>query len=275
MTTVHSPGGSSAAAFVKARRAGVSLEHYPGAKPADLSAAYRVQDEAIDLWDEPVGGWKVGRINAPWDAQLGGGDRLVGPIFASQIHQAADGVIDMPVFEGGFAAVEGEYVFELSADAPAGKTEWSDAEAIALIGAVHIGIEVASSPYSRINDEGPLVTISDFGNNAGLMIGSEVSHWRSFDLARWTVETKLDGVRVGAGAASALPGGPLGSFRAALAICASRGRALQRDMMISTGAISGVHEARIGQLAEISFGDYGTLRCRIAAARGSARAGAA
>jgi 2-keto-4-pentenoate hydratase len=276
MKTVVAPGkASSAMAFVSARRAGVSIEHYPGQKPKDLAAAYRVQDEAIELWGEPIGGWKVGRINAPWAEQLGGGDRLVGPIFSSQIRWASANTPEMPVFEGGFAAVEGEYVFLLGADAPVGKEVWSEAEAKALIHEVHIGVEIASSPYSRINDDGPLVTISDFGNNAGLLIGPAVVGWDGADMRDWRVETRLDGELVGVGAASDLPGGPIGSLRAALAICAARGRPLRRGMAISTGAISGVHEARIGQEADISFGAFGALRCRITTAHAKARVGAA
>ena len=257
---------SSATAFVSARRAGESIESYPGRKPRNLAAAYRIQDEAIDLWGGAIGGWKVGRIGPPWDQALGA-DRLVGPVFADQIRRSDASVIEMPVFDGGFAAVEGEFVVVLGDDAPAGKLDWTDAESKALIGAIHAGVEVASSPYSRINDDGPLVTISDFGNNAGLLIGPEIPMWRDFDLPAWTVETLLDGARVGTGSASGISGGPVASLTAALAICASRNRPLRRGMAISTGAVSGVHEARIGQIAEVRFAGLAPVRCSIASAR--------
>ncbi len=38
-----------------------------------------------------------------------------------------------------------------------------------------IGIEIASSPLQNINDYGPAVVASDFGNNAGLLLGAEVA----------------------------------------------------------------------------------------------------
>lgn len=266
VTSLARSNFSSAAAFVSARRAGASLKIYPGPKPQDLVAAYRIQDEAIRLWNGSIGGWKVGRILPPF-ASAFGEDRLVGPIFADQIQRTGASIVEMPVFEGGFAAVEGEFVILLRDDAPAGKTVWSDAEGRALIAAVHAGIEVASSPYPRINDDGPLVTISDFGNNAGLLIGPELPNWRDFDLPSWTVETYLDGVPVGSGAATGIPGGPVDSLRAALAICARRGRPLRRGMAVSTGAVSGVHEARIGQTAEVRFAGLSTLRCTMATAR--------
>jgi 2-keto-4-pentenoate hydratase len=259
----------TAAAFVRARRAGESLAHYPGRPPRDQAEAYGVQDEAINLWAAPIGGWKVGRINAPWDAEMGG-DRLVGPIFQPQIRSAE--AAEMPVFEGGFAAVEGEFVFVVREDAPSDKVEWSRGEAMGMVGGVRLGIEVASSPYANINNEGPLVTISDFGNNAGLLIGAELIEWHNFSFLNTRVETRLDSKSVGEGWASTMPGGPLESFRAALSICASRGRPLKRGMLISTGAVSGVHEARSGQDAQVIFEGLGNLSCRLVGMRQPVRA---
>ena len=75
-----------AAAFVEARLRGGSLPAFPGAIPADLVAAYAVQDLAIARWPDRVVGWKVGYIGA--DRRDGSGDdRLLGPIFARQLQQ--------------------------------------------------------------------------------------------------------------------------------------------------------------------------------------------
>ena len=54
-----------ATAFVEARKSGRSIAEYPGERPATLAAAYRVQDQALSLWDREVAGWKVGKINPP------------------------------------------------------------------------------------------------------------------------------------------------------------------------------------------------------------------
>ena len=61
------------------------------------------------------------------------------------------------------------------------------AEAADLIGAVHAGIEVASSPLGRINELGPIAVISDFGNNNGLVIGPEIAGWRTSGFEDWEV----------------------------------------------------------------------------------------
>ena len=45
------------------------------------------------------------------------------------------------------------------------RTVWKINDTLNHIGSVHIGLDVASSPFSGISDFGPLVTISDVGNN--------------------------------------------------------------------------------------------------------------
>ena len=54
-------------------------------------------------------------------------------------------------------------------------SSWTDAEAADMVGALHIGVEPASSPLATINELGPAVVVSDFGNNAGLLLGPEVA----------------------------------------------------------------------------------------------------
>ena len=85
-----------AEAFVAARKAGRALDAYPGEKPQTLAEAYAIQDRALMLWDDAVGGWKVGKIPPPRDAVLGA-NRLIGPIPEKMIFEEAGSPIPMPV----------------------------------------------------------------------------------------------------------------------------------------------------------------------------------
>lgn len=254
-----------AAAFVAARRSGQSVAAYPGALPGSLAEAYMIQSQAISLWPDRVVGWKVGRINAPWDKQFGT-DRLAGPIFAGQLTESRDSPDTVHIFPGGFGAVEGEIVIEVASDAPAGKLDWTLQEAAAIAGVFRLGVEIASSPFAGINDFGPLVTISDFGNNNGLILGDEIKSARLASPADWRLRTLIDGVEVGAADAASIPGGPLESFRAVLEICARQGHPLRRGMQITTGAVTGVHNIRAGQSATIEMAGMASIRCQAALA---------
>jgi len=252
--------------FLAARRAAAGLDDYPGDFPASLEDAYAIQDEAIARWNRPVIGWKIGRVLAPLSDRYGT-DRLAGPIFNRKDAPANGDGVEMDVFAHGFAAGEAEFLLRIGAAPPAGKSDYSLDETADLIEAVHVGIEVASSPLRTINELGPIAVISDFGNNNGLVIGPEVEDWRQSGFETWTVETLIDGARVGTGRAAAFPHGAIGAARFLFELMARRGIALAPGQWISSGAVTGVHPARPGQSVEARFGDDAVVRCRLTAAQ--------
>ncbi len=258
------PASAIAAAFVRARLAASAIDAYPGPIPPDRLSAYDCQEAAIALWPDAIAGWKIGRP-MPGQEKDFGDTRLTGPIFRKTVRRA-DGVVSAPFIANGFAAVEAEYVFRMGRDAPAGKTDWSTDDVAALVEAMHIGVELAGSPFPGINALGPCVTVSDFGNNAGLILGREIADWRARALHDLACETFIDGASVGRGDAASVLGGPLGALAFLLGHCAARGRPLQAGQLVSTGAATGVHEIRIGQTARMSFGRDGEIECAAARA---------
>lgn len=259
----HAETAEIARRFTAARREGRVIASYPGPLPHSLERAYAIQDAAIATWPDEIVGWKVGRITGADEAKYGV-DRLAGPIFRANFKSVQEAA-ETAIFENGFAAVEGEAVILLGDDAPAGKTDWTIEETRALIGDVRAGVEIASSPFPGINEHGPLVTISDFGNNNGLIVGEPIPHWRDFDCSEWVCETFIDGASVGRDTPAAIPGGPVESLRFLLALCARRGLPLKKGMAVSTGAVTGVHQIRVGQSAIIAFEGVAPIGVRVAA----------
>ena len=255
-----------AEAFVQARRSAAALAQYPGQAPVTLAQAYRIQDQAIAIDGRAVAGWKVGRIFPPADVALGN-DRLAGPIFANTVVEADDGCPSMPVFAAGFAAAEAEFLLHI-APGHTGAAPLDDKDTLALLDEVRLGIEIASSPYAAINADGPAVTASDFGNNAGLVVGPTLVHWRGHDLCAIPVQTEIDGAIVGAATAAKMLDGPLGAVRFLLAHLATRGIDISQGTWVSTGAVTGVHPVRAGQRVRAVFGVHGVVECTIKAARG-------
>jgi 2-keto-4-pentenoate hydratase len=247
--------------FVEARRTGKSVDSYPGTPPADLAAAYAIQDCALAIWGRPIGGWKVGRINSPDDVRLGT-NRLAGPVFRDLIVEAGQPESEFSVFAEGFAAAEAEFMLRLAPQA--GPLPTTPEQAMAWVDDVRIGIEIASSPYARINEDGPCVTVSDHGNNAGLLLGSRVvpELWAELDAV--TVSMDIDGVEVGRATTATMLDGPFGALCFILGNLAARGIAPQAGWWISSGAITGVHQIRAGQQAVASFAGIGQVTARIA-----------
>lgn len=261
-----------AAAFTQARAQGRALAQFPGDIPPDLLTAYRVQDLAIARWPDQLVGWKVGFIAAE-RRDDSGDERLLGPIFRRALWNATGSIVDIPVFQGGFGAVEAEYVLRLDADAPAGQQSWTPEQAAALPATLFIGMEVASSPLATINQLGPRVVVSDFGNNNGLIVGPEIPDWQQRDESGLRCSTAIDGRIVGQGGATTLPGGLRAAYAFALARSARRGRPLKAGDLIATGNATGIHDILPGQIASIHFDGVGELQCRAVAATPQGAAG--
>jgi 2-keto-4-pentenoate hydratase len=251
--------------FLAARRAAGGLAGYPGDFPGTLDEAYRVQDQAIAAWGRPVVGWKVGRINPPLSERYGA-DRLAGPIFAAQEFSDGETMPECPVFAEGFAAGEAEFLLRIGRTPPPGQERFTLDEAAGLIDVVHVGIEIASSPLGAINQLGPVAVISDFGNNNGLVVGAPIPDWRTSGFEQWKVTTRIDGLEAGTGRAAAFPDGAIGAARFLFELMAKRAIALAPGQWISSGAVSGVHDAAPGQRVEADFGGRFKVACRLKAA---------
>lgn len=259
---VESGADAIAQAFVTSRASGAPLTGYPGDEPRDLAEAYRIQDAAIRQTARPVVGWKVGRINPPHE----GVNRLAGPIFADQLVEATGGAAPaMPVINGGFAAAEAEFLLRIAAAPDPAKRAYTMADAIAAVDAVHVGIEIAGSPFAGINDHGPLVTISDFGNNNGLVVGPAVEGWRDAGIVDWPVTLAVNGVEAGAATAATMLDGPFGAVRFLLEHMAARGAMLAAGQWVSTGAVTGIHRVSPGDRVEARFNGELAAYCTITA----------
>lgn len=251
-------------AFISARRAGRALSDYPGDVPATFAQAYALQDRSISLWPDKVAGWKIGMTPPAFraDAEF---DRVAGPIFAGSVRAYAGAAVVMPVFDGGFAAIEAEFLFRIGRTIEPGSVEATPEAAADVVSAMHAGVEIASSPFKGINDLGPTSIISDFGNNFGLIVGDEIANWRDIALNELGAAVSINGQAVGAGDAAGILNGPLSAVAFLIGVCGARGLALNEGVWISTGAVTGVHEAAPGDVSRVDFGAHGVIELSLEA----------
>ena len=254
-----------ATSFVEARLQSRPLANYPGRVPDDLATAYRCQDAAIELWPDRIAGWKVGRIPEALEERFAS-DRLAGPIFATTIQYAnGEQRLESPVYPGGFAAIEAEFVIVVKSDAPAGKLEWSREEASEMIRDLRIVVETASSPLRSINDLGPAAIVSDFGNNAGLIVGPSITDWQSRELESMSCEAFIEGKSVGKGGAFRLSGGPIRSLQFMLDLAARRQHEVRGGLTAPEGVHQGIGGPRVSVVEDHAPGLEGNARALIAA----------
>lgn len=231
-----------------ARNSAVALSGFPGSPPVTLGRAYQIQASSMARWPDTVSGWKVGGIPEQHRHSLGA-DWLVGPIFERSAKQAAGSTsVPMPVFDGGFAAIEPELVVQI------GNTRAEDR--------MFIGAEIASSPVPAINDYGPTAVVCDFGNNNGLLLGAEIANWQHSE-EPLEVSIWIDDTLISSRTLEGLSAHASRALQFCLDHAAQQGRELRPGMFVSTGAITGIHEANVGAGSKISFGKWGVLHLHL------------
>ncbi len=244
-------------ALIDARRACKPLTGFPAELPQNLEQAYAVQIQSIADWGADLIGFKVGGVPPQFQKQFPT-IWQAGPMFADQEYYAKSGdSIYVTVFEGGFAAYEAELVFVLKdldkLETPLETTE----ETHKFIKAVHLGAEIASSPNLEVNNLGPGSIISDMGNNAGVVLGPEAPLSILDDFSKLEVVLHIDDVEIGRATPNPGDNGPLGALRFILNhFIRMKGQLdLPENCLISSGAITGVHQSHAGTKGHIKFGD--------------------
>lgn len=248
----------AAESFCAHRKAAAGFTDFPGQFPETLDEAYAIQRTAIEIWDRPIAGWKVGRILGQHEEQHGE-NRFLGPIFHDSVWPVADeGSTPFPATRGGFAALEAELVAII--DGPATTNTVTPQQCADLVREWRFGIEVAGSALATIGDLGPLASIAGFGNNMGLVLGDLLDGAAPDDVLCTTV---IEGQPFGPKPASALPGGPLAAIAYAVNKLRELGHPIEDGTMISTGAITGVHPVEPGQVCEVRFEPGQTINCEV------------
>ena len=244
--------GAISSTLLEARRKASALPKFPGEVPETLDEAYAIQDASRAGRGCDVAGWKVGGI-PPELRDTYGAAFLVGPIFTDTVVTAQPGErTAMPVFVGGFAAIEPEFILKL------GATREEDR--------LFIGAEIASSPVHDINGYGPAAIVSDFGNNHGILIGDEVEDWQDRK-GPFPIKTTIDGEVIGTRELAEIGEAVFASRDFLLAHAARRGVDVPVGTFISCGAITGVHEAVAGAQSALDFGDLGTVDLELVPAK--------
>ncbi len=261
-TSLPEPDDEVSRRLVGARLSARPLADFPGRLPVTLEQAYSIQSASADRWPDEVTAWKVGKLSAP-DRERFQTEKYAGPIFQSSIRTAEQGSCEaMAIYEGGFAAIEAEYALELGSAVPPSKKDYSDEELADLVRAVYGVAEVASSPMAVVIELGVTSVVSDFGVNAGLVVGPKISGWRSLGPESLFASVDVDDYTIGEANSEPIDRNALQALRFLISLSASRGIALPEGTLISTGALTGVHHVQVGSTARVSFGSFGSFEVR-------------
>ena len=261
---------TTARELVGARHLGHQLTAFPGSVPTQLDEAYAVQDGVLALDPGSVVGWKLGTISSSFRQQFAA-TRFIGPIMSGTVARAnGDQPVSLPCREGWLTGIEAEFTFEIGEDLPARQKQYEPADVASFTDKVYASVEVIGSPIAGIIGLGPGAIVSDYGVNAGLVLGAPIPDWASRPPEALSVRVTVDTGPAIDGNAACISDGLSGAVAFVINEITRRGRHIRRGDLICTGATTGLHQVANSSDITIEFDGSGTVVLSIVGVLGTA-----
>lgn len=216
--------------------------------------AYRVQDNVFaELWPgaRPAG-WKAG----------GPSDKVTptaAPIPPERVLRSPANVQAGSLHMVG---VEAEVAFRLARDLPLRSRPYSDRSVAAAVGEALVAIELCGSRLAGWRETSGLWKLADFQTNSALIVGSGVKAWQKIDFVAQECEFTVGDRTVKATGAHPF-GNPFRLIPWLVKHAAKRGHGLRAGDVVTTGAWTGLVEARAGDTVKARFPGIGEATVRI------------
>lgn len=242
------------------RRAGTKLGALPPRlRPATRAEGYAVQAGLEAMSGRPLWGWKIAATSTAGQRHINVDGPLGGRILAEMV--VPEGA-PVPLAGNAMLVAEPEFVFRLGADLPPRTADYAQAEVMAAVAALHLGIEVPDSRFADFTAAGGPQLIADNACAHLFVLGAEAppAAWRGLDLARHGVRCDVAGryARDGIGA------NVLGDPRIALTWLANElsrhGTGLRAGQYVTTGTCAVPLEILpAGDRVEADYGPLGRI----------------
>ena len=237
---------SAAAALYEARKSKAVLGDPPG-PVADLGEAYHIQDALISLMeadDGPVAGWKVA-LTTPVMQQMCGVD-----------HPCEGAVLRYRVFTSpaicdtsrlGRLGVEAEIAMTIGQDMTGTGLAYTAETAAESVDSVCAAIELVDDQNADYSAISAIRLVANNSLNAGIVLGPQVTDWRSLDLAAVKGAMLIDGEVVAEGTGADILGHPLNAVAWLANNLTARGRILRRGDVVMCGSFVRTQFPTFGQ----------------------------
>ena len=229
--------------------------------PASLHEAYAIR-HAFQEIEEATGrgaiaGYKIGLTTPVMQKLCGVDEPCYGAIFASEVHHRRAVLSARDYCRLG---VETEIAFRLGDDLPEVGNRQKVADAVESCMAAIELIEDLRHDYKRL-DAAAMVA----GNvwNAGVVLGTPLTEWRTLDLARVRAELRVNGRQIGDGNGGDVMGNPLNALVWLAGKLSAAGTPLQRGMIVMTGSMVPIQYPVAGDRVQVEVSGLGTAELAV------------
>lgn len=249
---------AEAAAILRGHwRAGSRMPALPEAlRPASRAEGYAIQARLVP---GPVIGWKIAATNVAGQRHINVDGPLVGRYQAEMV--LAEGA-EVSLRGNAMLVAEPEFGFTLARDLAPREAAYTQAEVMAAVADLRIGIEVPDSRFADFTAAGGPQLIADNACALLHVLGPAAADWRGLDLAAAGCLARVGGryTREGIGA------NVLGDPRIALTWMVNEmtrlGTTLQAGQFVTTGTCATPLAIQPGDAVEVDFGRLGTVSAR-------------
>lgn len=199
-----------------------------------LAQAYAVQAALFAAKGVDLAGWKIGLTGQairdameaiePAAGMLAPADILRGPVSIA--------------LDGGEHYVEAELVFEIAANLPVSSAPFGQGDVAAVIGAVHVGIELVQSRFAS-SDLPLALLIADNCMADRLLVGDKIADQWDTRFADMGMTLHGPGANIVLGSTAAVMGNPLDAVTWLANHLAGRGMSLRQGQLVSSGSCTG------------------------------------
>jgi 2-oxo-3-hexenedioate decarboxylase/2-keto-4-pentenoate hydratase len=224
--------------------------------PESLDEAYAIRRVFQEIEEKKgrgaIAGYKIGLTTPVMQKLCGVGEPCYGAIFAREVFHRRT---ELAAAEYCHLGVETEIAFRLSADLPQG----APGEIVGAVESCMAAIELIEDlhyDYKRL-DAAAMVA----GNvwNAGVVLGTPITDWRTQDLARAAARLSINGQEIGSGNGGDVMGHPLNALAWLAEKLAAAGTPLRCGMIVMTGSMVPIRYPVAGDQVVIEVSGLGSV----------------
>jgi 2-keto-4-pentenoate hydratase len=243
--------------LLEARRARKPRGPLPAAcAPADLAAAYAVQDLFVAGQGRPAG-YKIGYTNPSLQRALGIASPVFGRLLADRIHASP---VVLPASDFATRVIETEVGVRMARDLPPRSTPYPPGEVADAVEFVFPSFELVDSRFVDWRKLSPLEAIADNVLHSAWVHGRARADFRALDLAGLEMVSFVNDREVTRGRGANVLGSPLLALHWLVNALAQQGRGLGAGDLITTGCCTDIFEAAPGDRVQADFGPLGEVR---------------
>ena len=230
----------------------------PECRPQNRAEGYAIQAEWPSVFGDTIAGWKIAATSEAGQKHIGVSGPIAGSIFRKKVRG-----YDAQVSLAGnrMRVAECEIVFRMGRRLVPRSARYGRDEVVAAIAAVHPGIEVPDSRYTRFERAGEAQLIADCACMNEMLVGEAMaSDARIGELAHLELRAKVSDGREDAGRGSNALGDPVIALVWLVNELAAHGVTLESDQFVTTGTCIPPIPVLPGHRVEVDYGWLGRMR---------------